>query len=304
MGFGTLDDAGVYALSPALALVQTVDFITPVVDDPYAFGQIAVANALSDVWAMGGEARTALNVVCIPSGLDPQVLRAILAGGLDKFAEAGVALLGGHTVDDKEIKYGASVTGTVHPERIWGNNGARVGDALVLTKAIGTGVVSTAVKRGLASPDAAEAASLSMRTLNRAARDAAVSVAPHACTDVTGFGLLGHLSRIAVASGVTARVDSVRVPLLPDALLHARDGVFPGGMTRNRDHFGPRVTIRPGVGDAVAALLYDPQTSGGLLFSVAPGRVDILVQELAGRGVNGTVIGEIVGASDGRINVV
>lgn len=303
VGFGTLDDAGVYRLSAQQALVQTVDFITPVVDDPFAFGEIAVANSLSDIYAMGGQPLTALNIVCFPGGFDPQILHEILRGGLSKLTEAGVALLGGHTVDDPEIKYGASVTGLVDPAKIWTNAGAQVGDALVLTKPLGTGVIATAIKQGQASPASVEAALQSMRCLNKAARDAVAEVGVHACTDVTGFSLLGHLSHMVRASGVTARIDAARVPVLTGALELSRQGIGPGGTERNRTHFGPAVTLAPGIEEAVVALLFDPQTSGGLLVSLPGEKTGALLMRLAESGVPSAVIGEMIAASEGHIVV-
>jgi len=303
VGFGTLDDAGVYALSPEQALVQTVDFITPLVDDPFAFGQIAAANSLSDVYAMGGNPMTALNVVCFPSGLDPDILREILRGGLSKFAEARVALLGGHTVDDEQIKYGASVTGLVHPQRIWTNAGARPGDVLLLTKPLGTGVVSAAVKLGRASETSAQAALLSMTTLNRSARDVFAQQTVHACTDITGFGLMGHLSHMVRASGVSAHIAAHLVPLLPGALELARAGVGPGGTERNRAHFGPNVSFAPTLEPALAELLFDPQTSGGLMASVPGDNEAALMAEFAARGIPAARIGEIRPLSERRIVV-
>jgi len=301
VGFGALDDAGVYALGPDTALVQTVDFIAPLVDDPFAFGQIAIANSLSDVYAMGGNPITALNVVCFPSGLDPGILGEILRGGLDKFAEARVALLGGHTVDDEQIKYGASVTGLVQPQRVWTNAGAQLGDILILTKALGTGIVSTAVKQGKATKESEQAATLSMTTLNKAARDVFAQWDIHACTDVTGFGLMGHLSHMVRASGVTAHIASQSIPILAGALELARAGVGPGGTERNRVHFGPNVSFASPVEDAMNDLLFDPQTSGGLMASVPGENEAALMAELAARGIPAARIGEIVSLSEGRI---
>lgn len=303
VGFGTLDDAGVYRLSDTQALVQTVDFITPVVDDPFAFGEIAVANALSDVYAMGGQPLTALNIVCYPGGFDAQILHEILRGGLSQFTEAGVVLLGGHTVDDPEIKYGAAVTGLIDPRRIWSNAGARPGDILILTKPLGTGVTATGVKQGKATADGREAAARSMRTLNRAARDAVAGVGAHACTDVTGFGLMGHLSHLVRASGVRARLDASQIPLLPGALALMRQGVAPGGLERNKAHFGPRIAFSPGVEAALGDLLFDPQTSGGLLVSLPGDKGSALLADLAARGVSAARIGEITGESSGDIVV-
>ena len=304
VGFGTLDDAGVYRLDAQTALVQTVDFITPVVDDPFAYGEIAVANALSDVYAMGGLPLTALNVVCYPSSLNPEILNGILRGGLSKLGEAGVVLMGGHTVDDPEIKFGLSVTGTVHPDRIWTNAGARVGDVLILTKPLGIGAITTGIKQGVAGAEAIAAALASMRTLNRAARDAVATIGPNACTDVTGYSLLGHLYQMLRASGVTARVYAEQVPLLPGALNLARTGVGPGGTERNKDYFGPHVTLTPQLESALADLLFDPQTSGGLLVSVAGDKSEALVSALTTGGVSGIVIGEVIEASAGHVLVV
>ncbi len=303
VGFGLLDDAGVYKLSDDLALVQTVDFFTPVVDDPVLFGEIAAANALSDVYAMGGTPRTALNVTCFPSALNPQILNAILRGGMNKCREAGVALLGGHTVDDPEIKFGMAVTGLIHPDHIWSNAGARMGDVLLLTKPLGVGIITTAIKQGVASDESVDAAVTAMRTLNRAARDAAAGFDVHACTDVTGFSLMGHLSQVARASGVTARVHAGHLPLLPGAWELARRGVGPGGTDRNRAYYGEYVSLPSGADDALIRLLFDPQTSGGLLLSVPESQGEALVAALTDSGVLGVSIGEIMGLSSGGVQV-
>lgn len=303
VGFGTLDDAGIYRLSETQALVQTVDFITPVVDDPYAYGEIAVANALSDVYAMGGQPVTALNVVCFPSGLDMGILNGILRGGLAKCLEAGVALMGGHTVDDPEVKFGLSVTGLVDPAHIWTNAGARVGDALVLTKPLGIGAITTGIKQGIAPAEAVEAALTSMRTLNRAARDAVATMGAHAVTDVTGFSLMGHLYQMLRASGVSAHVYASQVPFLSGALLLARQGVGPGGTARNKDYFGAHVTVAVGVEEAVLDLLFDPQTSGGLLVSAAGDKKDALLAALTAAGVPAAYIGDVTELSDGHVFV-
>ncbi len=304
VGFGTLDDAGVYRLSEHQALVQTVDFITPVVDDPYAYGEIAVANALSDVYAMGGLPLTALNVACFPSGLDPEILNGILRGGLSKCLEAGVALMGGHTVDDPEIKFGLSVTGMVDPAHVWTNAGARVGDSLILTKPLGVGAITTGIKQGVAPADAVEAALTSMRTLNRAARDVVATVGPRACTDVTGFSLLGHLYQMLRASGVSARVHASQVPFLTGALDLARQGVSPGGAGRNRDYFAAHVTVAEGIEGAIVSLLYDPQTSGGLLVSVAGDKKNVLLAALTAAGLSAAHVGDVTEPSAGRVFVI
>jgi len=298
VGMGTLDDAGVDRLSETQALVQTVDFITPVVDDPFTYGEIAVANALSDVWAMGGQPITALNVVCFPSGLDPRVLNGILRGGLAKFTEAGVVLLGGHTVDDPEIKYGASVTGLIDPNRILSNAGAQVGDVLILTKPLGVGVVTTGIKQGVAPEASVAAAVASMRALNRTAHDAMLRHGARACTDVTGFGLLGHLSHVARESRVTARIEASQVPLLPGALDLRRQGVGPGGLDRNRRHFGVGVGVEPHVEEALADLLFDPQTSGGLLIALPGDNAEALLTDLAAHGLDAARIGVVAPPSD------
>ncbi len=303
VGFGTLDDAGVYRLNAQSALVQTVDFITPVVDDPFAYGEIAVANALSDVYAMGGVPITALNVVCFPSGTDPQTLNAILRGGLAQCQAAAVALLGGHTVDDPMIKFGLSVTGTVNPDAIWTNAGAKVGDVLILTKPLGTGVITTGIKQQVAGEEAVSAALNSMRTLNRAARDAAAEVGPNACTDVTGFGLIGHLYQMLRASGVTARVEAAQVPPLTGALGLARQGIGPGGTERNKNYFGGFVSVASGIEEAIVELLFDPQTSGGLLLSVAGDKITAMLDVMASHGVPAAVIGEVTELSAGRVEV-
>jgi selenide,water dikinase len=263
VGFDTADDAGVYLVSSDLALVQTVDFFTPIVDDPYTFGAIAAANSLSDVYAMGGRPLTALSVLAWPGGCELDDLQAILNGGAEKMLEAGCAVIGGHSVNDPEIKFGYSVTGTVHPDRIWANAGAHAGDVLIFTKRIGTGVIGTALKREIARESDVAAATESMLTLNRAAAEALEGLGVHGVTDVTGFGLLGHAREMAIASKVTIEIEAARVPLLPGAADYAAQGAIPGGLKNNREFIEPCVE-----GDAVD-LLYDPQTSGGLLISMA-----------------------------------
>lgn len=297
VGIDTSDDAGVIRLSPDLALIQTVDFFTPIVDDPYWFGAIAAANALSDVYAMGGVPLTALNIVCFPvSELPGKVLADILRGGADKLREAGVHLAGGHSVDDPEPKYGLSVTGTVHPDRIATNAGARPGDFLVLTKPLGTGIIMTAAKADSADVRALDDAVQGMATLNRAAAQAmsAVGIGPaegiHAATDITGFGLLGHLSHLARASDVTLRVDSAAVPLYFAAGALARAGFTTGGGAANHRYLEEFVTYAPTVAPDTRDLLVDPQTSGGLCIAVAPGSLERLLAELSARGVGTTAV--------------
>ena len=289
VGRETFDDAGVFALSDELALVQTVDFFAPIVDDPYLFGQVAAANALSDVYAMGGEPLTALSIVGFPVGKLPlEVLTEVLRGGQDKVREAGAVLVGGHTVVDDEVKFGLAVTGRVHPARMLTNAGARAGDRLVLTKPIGNGVLATAAKRGDLSPALEQAMVRQMAALNGGAAQAAVALGARCATDVTGFGLLGHASHVARASDVTLAVDAARVPLLDGALDALARGNTPGGAARNADFLAPLTTW--GAVDApLRALLVDPQTSGGLLVAL---RAD-LAGEFIARVPSATEIGDV-----------
>ena len=269
VGFDTADDAGVYKLTPELALVQTVDFFTPIVDDPYTFGAIAAANALSDVYAMGGKPLSALSMLAYPAKGDLDDLEQILKGGAGKIHEAGCVILGGHSIADDEIKFGYAVTGTVHPEHIKANAGARAGDALVFTKRIGTGVITTALKRGIASESDVQSAVDSMLTLNRHACEAMLAFDVHGCTDVTGFGLIGHAREMALASGATIEIDTAAVRWLPGALEYARRGALPGGLNNNREFAACAVETVHEIPPEVENLLYDPQTSGGLLISLA-----------------------------------
>lgn len=264
VGFDTSDDAGVYKLTPECALVQTVDFFTPIVDDPYSFGAIAAANSLSDVYAMGGKPISSLSILAYPAKGDPDVLEEIVRGGAEKMREADCSILGGHSIADDEIKFGYSVTGVVHPDRVKANAGAQAGDVLVLTKRIGTGVIATALKRGVAREADVEASMKSMLTLNRAACEAMLQFDVHGCTDITGFGLLGHAREMAVASRVTIEIDSRLVRFLPGAQDYARDGAIPGGLKNNREFAACSVEGTSEFDD----LLYDPQTSGGLLISL------------------------------------
>jgi len=268
VGFDTADDAGVYKLMPELALVQTVDFFTPIVDDPYTFGAIAAANSLSDVCAMGGRPISSLSILAYPAQGDLGDLEAILKGGAEKMREADCSILGGHSVNDDEIKFGYAVTGTVHPDRVMANAGARAGDALVFTKRIGTGVIGTALKRGIAQEAHVEGAIASMLTLNRRACEEMLRFEPHGCTDVTGFGLLGHARELAAASGVTVEIDVASVQFLPGALEYARQGAIPGGLKNNREFVECAVASETELAPEVENLLYDPQTSGGLLISL------------------------------------
>ncbi len=296
VGTESYDDAGVYRLSADLALIQTVDFFTPIVDDPYDYGQIAAANALSDVYAMGGTPRTALALVCWPpSGLDPEILGSIMAGGADKAHEAGCALVGGHSIQDEELKYGLAVTGTAHPDRILTNRGASPGDVLVLTKPLGTGVLTTALKRRAMSAEELAPAVAAMKALNGPASRVALEVGVRAATDVTGFGLAGHGVQLADASGVTLRIDAGVLPVFQRALAMAEEGHVPGGGVSNREFFGPSVEIAAGVPEALRRLVFDPQTSGGLLLAVPEKRSRELIARLqdAGAAISAR-IGEVV----------
>ena len=300
-GMETRDDAGYVPFGGGL-LLQTADFFTPVVDDPYRFGQIAAANAFSDVYAMGGEPLTALNLVAFPSSLDMGILREILAGGQSKIEESGARLCGGHSVQDEEPKYGLSVTGFVETENVVRNAGARAGDALVLTKPLGFGILTTALKRDLVSEGEIEDAVESAATLNRAARDAMREVGVSAATDVTGYGLLGHLLEILDASGVGAVVRRGDVPVWERAVPLAEDGVFPGGLKTNREYLAGRVE-RDGVGEAALMPLFDPQTSGGLLVAAPGDRARDLVRRLREDGVCAAVVGEVVEGAGVRVTV-
>ena len=268
VGFDTADDAGVYKLTPELALVQTVDFFTPIVDDPFTYGAIAAANSLSDVYAMGGRPISALSVLAYPANGDMDTLEQILKGGAAKIHESGCVVLGGHSVADDEVKFGYAVTGTVHPGRVKANSGARAGDALLLTKRIGTGVIATALKRGIASDSDVQAATDSMLMLNRAACEAMLQFDVHGCTDVTGFGLIGHAREMALASNVSLQIEAGAVQLLPGALEYARQGALPGGLKNNREFASCVVELTRVLAPELENLLYDPQTSGGLLISL------------------------------------
>jgi len=269
IGFDTADDAGVYKLTAELALVQTVDFFTPIVDDPYTFGAIAAANALSDVYAMGGQPISALSIVAYPAKGDVADLEQILRGGAEKMREAGCSILGGHSVADDEIKFGYAVTGTIHPDRVAANSGARPGDALVFTKRLGTGVIGTALKREFAAPEHVAESVRQMLLLNRRAAEEMLRFGVHGCTDVTGFGLIGHAREMALASGVTLEIETGRVRFLPGAVEYARRGAVPGGLKNNREFASCAVESVRELPREIEDLLYDPQTSGGLLISLA-----------------------------------
>jgi selenide,water dikinase len=300
------EDAGVYKLTDDLAIVQTVDFFTPIVDDPYDFGRIAAANSLSDVYAMGGKPLTALNIVCFPQGtLDISILREVLQGGLDKMHEAGVILVGGHSVEDPELKYGLAVTGTIHPDKVVYNNGAKVGDRLILTKPLGTGIISTAIKGGAASEAAIARIVKSMTMLNRTASELMQEVGVNACTDITGFGLLGHAAEMIECTEVSMVIDSSAVPFFPEARELAEMGMIPGGLHRNRDFRKDMMAIDEKVPQYLQDILFDPQTSGGLLMAVPPKKAPKLLELLYKGGVaEAAIIGEVVAEPEGRIRVV
>jgi selenide,water dikinase len=305
VGFDTADDAGVYQLMPEVALVQTVDFFTPIVDDPYTFGQIAATNSLSDVYAMGGRPLSALTMVCFPENGDVNVLEQMLAGGLAKMVEANCTVIGGHSIRDEEIKLGYSVTGTVHPGRVLKNSGAKPGDRLIFTKAIGTGVISTAIKRGHAKESWVGAAVKAMTTLNKTAAEVLTSggFTVHAMTDVTGFGLIGHVREVARGSGVSVRLFASKVPLLEGALECVRAGDIPGGLKANRAFAECSVEYADDVPDELRTLLYDPQTAGGLLISVEEKDAERLVRALQGAETSGAEVGEIAEETGSLIKV-
>ena len=299
VGFDKADDAGVYQIAPDTALVQTVDFFTPVVDDPYTFGQIAAVNSLSDVYAMGGRPLTSLALVCFPEKGDLEILEQILAGGLSKMMEAGCTIIGGHSIRDEEIKFGYSVTGTVHPQKVLANSGARVGDKLILTKALGTGVISTAIKKTKAKQEWIDAAVGSMTTLNKTAAEIAGKYEVHGMTDITGFGLIGHGREMALASNVSLRIQASEVPLLPGALECVRAGYIPGGLKANREFAECAVGYDSEVSDEIKTVLFDPQTAGGLLISVAAKDARQLVNKIVA-----VEIGEVVESTKPLIQVL
>jgi selenide,water dikinase len=286
VGTETADDAGVYRLRPDLAIVNTVDFFTPIVDDPYIFGQISAANSLSDVYAMGGEPKTCMNIVCFPKGkMDIEILGEILKGGADKVMESGAVVIGGHSIIDEEIKFGMAVTGVIHPDRIFRNVGVQEGDALILTKPLGTGIITTALKKGKASEESVSEAVTSMITLNAAASAVARKHPVHACSDVTGFGILGHSLEMASGSGVTLVIESAKLPLLPAAPRLAEKGYITGGCKRNQEYLSDKMVIDKSIREGLVQVALDPQTSGGLLIAVAKRHAAKLVAELHGAGV-------------------
>ena len=301
VGYDSRDDAAVYRITEDIALVQTVDFFPPMVEDPYTFGQIAAANALSDVYAMGGEVKTALNLVCFPESMDLNILGEILRGGAEKVAEAGGILAGGHSIADSGVKYGLSVTGLVDPHHLYANDAGKVGDKLILTKALGVGLICTANRVGEADPEHLAAAIRSMTTLNRTAAQISRKYQVHAATDVTGFSFLGHLHEM-MGGSLSCRVDARRVPVLPGAEKAAEDFLYTAAGQRNRNHTAPFVRFE-GVPFAMEEVLYDPQTSGGLLFAVDPADANELERELQQAGLAARIVGEILDKTDPEITV-
>jgi selenide,water dikinase len=304
VGFDHADDAGVYRLGPETALVQTVDFFTPIVDDPYTFGQIAATNALSDVYAMGGRPLTSLAMVCFPEKGDLAILERILAGGLSKMMEAGCTVIGGHSIRDDETKFGYSVTGLVDPARVLTNGGAQVGDRLLFTKSLGTGVISTAIKKGVAKQAWIDAAVASMTTLNKTAAEVITRFTVQSLTDVTGFGLIGHAREMALASKVSLRLHAARIPLIEGALECVRAGHIPGGLKANREFAECVVGYEDGISEEIKTMLFDPQTAGGLLIAVAAEDAVELTQALNAAGVAAVEIGEVLVGTKPLIRVV
>ncbi len=303
VGLERADDAGVYRITDDVALIQTVDFFTPVVDDPYWFGQIAAANALSDVYAMGGVPRTAMNLVAFPSKtMDMSILRQIIQGGIDKMKEAEVALVGGHSIEDKEIKYGLSVTGIIHPDRVLTKKNLRPGDRLVLTKPLGTGIVNTAIKAGMASDQLSEMVTRLMAALNRDAARIMTGYDISACTDVTGFGFLGHLAEMVSGSGKGVRIEAQRAPVISEALELANMGLIPAGAYKNRDFRNDMIIVAETVPRGLVDIFFDPQTSGGLLIAVARHQADDFAAALVEAGMpRAAIVGDVIDTADEKI---
>jgi selenide,water dikinase len=305
VGLSQADDAGVYKVTDDIAIIQTVDFFTPIVDDPYWFGQIAAANALSDVYAMGGVPKTAMNLVAFPiKDMDISVLRQIIQGGLDKMKEAGVVLVGGHSVEDKELKYGLSVTGFIHPDRILTKKNLKTGDRLILTKPLGTGIINTAIKGGLASKEITDTVTRLMTTLNRDAAEIMKDYPVNACTDITGFGLLGHIAEMIIDTGFSVKLTSKTIPIIPGTLEYAGMGLVPAGTYNNREFRECMVDFAPSVDRLVQDVLFDPQTSGGLLICVDRKNADELLEKLKEKGMdNAAIIGDVATEPKERIVV-
>lgn len=299
------DDAGVYKLREDLAIIQTLDFFTPIVDDPYTFGQVAVANSLSDVYAMGGKPVVAMNIICFPiNKMDISILQEVLKGGLAKMREAEVLLLGGHSVEDDELKYGLSVTGTVHPEKVWGNQGAIAGDRIVLTKALGSGIISTALKGKAVDQGLVDKCIEVMTSLNKRASELMKAIDIHACTDITGFGLLGHVCEMIEGSDVGMVIDSSAVPYFHEVIKLVEMGMVAGGLHRNKKFRMHMVDVAPHVPDYVIDIFFDPQTSGGLLFSLPEDEAEDIVKKMHAEGIeDAAIVGEVTGKPKGKILV-
>ena len=290
-----LDDAGVYKISDDIAIIQTIDFITPIVNNPYDFGQIAAANSISDVYTMGGKPITAMNVVCFPSNsMDISVLREILRGGLEKMQEAGVALMGGHSVIDPEMKYGLSVTGVVHPDKLITNSGTRIGDQLILTKPLGTGIMSTALKNHMVGDETFEPVVRSMTRLNKIAAELMTKLGAHACTDVTGFGLVGHALHLIQDGETAIEFDFDAIPVFSGVMDLLKNKVYPGGLGRNRDFYSPSVKIKDKIAEYQGDILYDPQTSGGLLIVSPPDASQKMIEGLGKAAISAAIIGKVI----------
>lgn len=298
VGIETSDDAAVYKINEDTALIQTVDFFTPVVDDPYVFGQIAATNSLSDVYAMGGDPKLAMNIICFPNCLPPEIMADILKGGHDKVTEAGALIIGGHTVEDDEPKYGLCASGFINPKDVITNSNAKVGDVLVITKPIGIGIVNTAIKADMADKEMYDEGVRVMTTLNKFAKDAMVKASANACTDVTGFGLLGHSLEMAEGSGVTIRLDARNIPIIKGVRELAKMGLIPAGAYANKRFIGDKVFFSEDIEEEIKDILYDPQTSGGLLISVRKDMLDTLLEELKGNVTEYEIIGEVLEKQD------
>jgi len=304
VGLDTSDDAAVYKINEEIAMIQTVDFFTPIVDDPYTFGQIAATNALSDIYAMGGEPKLAMNIVCFPTCLSPDILTEILKGGYDKVKEAGAIVVGGHTIEDDEPKFGLSVTGFAHPDKILANKTAKVGDLLILTKPLGIGIINTAIKGELVDKESYDEAVMAMTTLNKYAKEVIDKVGGvNSLTDVTGFGLIGHAYEMADASSVSIRIDHKKIPVITKAIEYANMGLVPAGAYANRGYVDEFIKINKDVPEYMEDILCDPQTSGGLLISIPKERADILLEELKSTPTRYGIIGEVVEKQEYHIYV-
>lgn len=304
VGIDTSDDASVYKINEANAIIQTIDFFTPIVDDPYEFGQIAAANALSDVYAMGGDPKLAMNIICFPKDLPTEYVQKILLGGYDKVSEAGAIITGGHSIEDIEPKYGLSVTGFIDPKQVVTNSNAKPGDVLILTKPIGSGIITTAMKDDLVGSTAKEKIIKAMKTLNNLPKNAMMSVGAHSCTDVTGFGLIGHAAEMAEGSHTTLRMYASQIPILKEAIELAQMGIIPAGAYNNRSYLECRTQFDPNIPQAIEDCLFDPQTSGGLLISVAENKASALLEALKDNPTEYAVIGEVIEKTDYPIIVM